>query len=158
MCKYLISKLKEPVNPKINTVNMQTANIAKTVLRLLIFCIPAFTIAQEAGKHRVVVLSDIEADPDDAQSLVRFLLYSNQWDVEGLIATTSIHQKTRVAPESIDKILLAYNKVQPNLLKHEKGYLTYEQLKPTVKKGLPGCLYNFDCQQQKIPSHLHWSR
>ena len=116
---------------------MQTANIAKTVLFLLIFCFPAITLAQVAGKHRVVVLTDIEADPDDAQSLVRFLLYSNQWDVEGLIATTSIHQKTRVAPESIDKILLAYNKVQPNLLKHEKGYLTYEQLKPTVKKGLP---------------------
>ena len=84
-----------------------------------------------------MVLTDIEADPDDAQSMVRFLTYSNQWDIEGLIATTSIHQKTRVAPESIDKILRAYGKVQPNLLKHEKGFLSYEQLKSKVKKGLP---------------------
>ncbi|MDQ3844676.1 MAG: DUF1593 domain-containing protein, partial [Bacteroidota bacterium] len=93
--------------------------------------------AQASSKLRVLVLTDIEADPDDAQSLVRFLTYANQWDIEGLIATTSIHQKGRVAPESIHKILQAYAKVQPNLLKHEKGYPAYEQLKPKVKKGLP---------------------
>ncbi len=93
--------------------------------------------AQPTHKLRVMVLTDIEADPDDAESMVRFLTYSNEWDVEGLIATTSIHQKTRVAPESIDKILRAYGKVQPNLLKHEKGYLSYDALKVKVKKGLP---------------------
>ena len=116
---------------------MQHTNIYRTIFLLLVCLIPSFSFAQLANKHRVVVLTDIEADPDDAQSLVRFLLYANQWDVEGLIATTSIHQKTRIAPESIDKILQAYNKVQPNLLKHERGYLTYEHLKPKVKKGLP---------------------
>ena len=93
--------------------------------------------AQENQKRRVIVLTDIEADPDDAESMVRFLTYANEWDIEGLIATTSIHQKTRVAPESIKKILLAYQKVQPNLLKHEKGYPSYEQLLSKVKKGLP---------------------
>jgi hypothetical protein len=93
--------------------------------------------AQPSQKLRVLVLTDIEADPDDAQSLVRFLTYANQWDTEGIIATTSIHQKTRVAPESIHKILLAYQKVQPNLIKHEDGYPTYEQLSTLVKKGLP---------------------
>lgn len=93
--------------------------------------------AQTNEKKRVVVLTDIEADPDDAQSMVRFLTYSNEWDVEGLIATTSIHQKTRVAPESIKKILSAYQKVLPNLLRHEKGYPSYEYLLSTVKQGLP---------------------
>ncbi|HET6722889.1 MAG TPA: nucleoside hydrolase-like domain-containing protein, partial [Chitinophagaceae bacterium] len=83
-----------------------------------------------------VVLTDIEADPDDTQSLIRFLLYSNQFDVEGLIATTSIHQQTRVAPESILKILDAYKKTQPNLLKHEKGFPSYDMLRAKVKKGL----------------------
>ena len=105
----------------------------------ILFCLSISTpiIFAQQQKHRVMVLTDIEADPDDAQSMVRFLMYSNQWDIEGLIATTSIHQKTRVAPESIEKILLAYGKIQPNLLKHEKGYPSYEQLKPKVKKGLP---------------------
>jgi Protein of unknown function (DUF1593) len=87
-------------------------------------------------KHRVLVLTDIEADPDDAQSLVRFLTYSNQWDVEGLIATTSIHQKDWAAVETIHGIVDAYGKVQPNLLKHEPGYPTAAFLKTKIKKGL----------------------
>ena len=103
---------------------------------ITIFPLPQLLFAQRPQKLRVMVLTDIEADPDDAQSLVRFLTYANQWDIEGLIATTSIHQKTRVAPESIDKILRAYGKVRPNLLKHEKGYPSYKQLKPKVKNGL----------------------
>src|SRR5690349_18223093 len=104
------------------------------IILLLLFFVPGVD-AQES-KKRVLVLTDIEADPDDSQSLVRFLLYTNQWDVEGLIATTSIHQKTRVAPESIHKILDAYNKVQPNLSKHEPGFLLAADLKLKVKKGL----------------------
>lgn len=113
----------------------------------IIFCIVLCQLvqtsfAQQLKKPRVIVLTDIEADPDDSQSMVRFLTYANQWDVEGLIAVTSIHQKTRVAPQSIEKILLAYAKVQPNLLLHEKGYPSYEQLKSKVKKGL--AVYGMD--------------
>jgi hypothetical protein len=103
---------------------------------LLFFSFSTAMMAQTIHKLRVLVLTDIEADPDDTQSMIRFLLYSNQWDVEGLIATTSIHQQTKVAPESILRVLDAYKKVQPNLLKHEKGYPSYDQLKPVVKKGM----------------------
>lgn len=117
----------------------------------LLFCfafiqLPQLLLAQQPQKLRVMVLTDIEADPDDAQSMVRFLTYANQWEIEGLIATTSIHQKTRVAPESIERILVAYGKVQPNLLKHEKGFPSYDQLKLKVKKGLP--LYGMDAVGQ----------
>ena len=45
-------------------------------------------------KPRVLVLTDVENEPDDAQSLVRFLTYANQWDIEGLVATTSVHLKS----------------------------------------------------------------
>ena len=93
--------------------------------------------AQQPAKSRVIVLTDIEADPDDAQTLIRLLLYSNQIDIEGLIATTSVHQKARVAPETIRKIINGYNKVQPNLLKHETGYPTAQTLLSIVKQGLP---------------------
>jgi hypothetical protein len=48
-------------------------------------------LSQSNDRHRVIVLTDIENEPDDAQSMVRFLLYSNHYDVEGLIATTSQH-------------------------------------------------------------------
>lgn len=109
----------------------------KSVFLAMVMLFSMRTYAQPHSKLRVLVLTDIEADPDDSQSLIRFLTYCNQWDVEGLVAVTSIHQKTRVAPETIHDILNAYKKVQPNLLKHEKGYPTYEYLNSKVKKGLP---------------------
>ena len=49
------------------------------------------------SKPRVFVLTDIENEPDDAQSLVRFLTYANHFDVEGLVATTSMHQRDKTA-------------------------------------------------------------
>jgi hypothetical protein len=104
---------------------------------MLTLILPVTASSQVNHKLRVLILTDIEADPDDSQSMIRFLTYSNQWDIEGLIATTSIHQKTRVAPETIHEILNIYKKVQPNLLKHEPGYPSYEYLNQKVKKGLP---------------------
>lgn len=98
--------------------------------------------ASNAQQRRVLVLSDIEADPDDAQTLVRLLLYANEIDIQGLIATTSVHQKARVAPESIKSIINAYGKVLPNLLKHQKGYPSVEKLNTLVKQGL--AVYGMD--------------
>ena len=89
------------------------------------------------SRQRMIVLTDIEADPDDAQTLVRLLLYSNQIDLEGLIATTSIHQRTMVAPESIHRIIDAYAKVKENLSQHEQGFPTAGELRALVKQGLP---------------------
>lgn len=93
--------------------------------------------AQSDQKHRVIILTDIEADPDDTQSMVRLLLYSNEIDIKGLIATTSVWKKTSVSPESIRKIIRAYGKVQPNLLKHEAGFPDAALLLSKVKQGLP---------------------
>lgn len=106
------------------------------VLIWVLMSLPGVLVAQTRSKARVLVLTDIEADVDDAQSLVRFLAYANEFDIEGLIATTSTHQRHRIAPETIHRLLDAYNKVQPNLLKHATGYPTAADLKKKVKKGL----------------------
>lgn len=90
-----------------------------------------------AQKHRLLVLTDIEADPDDTQTLVRLLLYANQIEIEGLVATTSVHQKSKVVPETLKSIIKAYGEVQPNLLKHEKGYPEAQELLRLVTQGLP---------------------
>jgi len=92
--------------------------------------------SQNSTKNRVIILSDIEADPDDAQSFVHLLLYANQIDIKGMIATTSCWQKSRVAPESIKKIVKAYGNIQANLNKHESGFPTENELLLTIKKGL----------------------
>src|SRR5881394_4223029 len=75
-----------------------------------------------SGKSRLLVLTDIEADPDDTQSLVRLLLYANEIDLEGLVATTSIHMQSEIHPDSIRAVVNAYDRVRANLLKHAPGY------------------------------------
>lgn len=92
---------------------------------------------QSNNKNRVIILTDIEADPDDTQSIVRLLLYSNEIDIKGIVATTSCWMKTTVNPESVVKLINAYAKVQPNLLKHKPGYPEAGYLLSLVKQGIP---------------------
>ncbi len=94
---------------------------------------PSAAVAAE--KPRVFVLTDIENEPDDAMSLVRFLVYANQFSIEGLVATTSVHQRERVAPERIREIIAAYGQVRDNLEKHARGFPTAAQLLTVVAEG-----------------------
>ncbi len=94
-------------------------------------------ISQTGAKNRVVILTDIENEPDDTQSMIRLLLYSNNLDIKGIVATTSVHLKTQVHPESIRKIIQTYGKLQANLVKHEAGFPDAETLLSKVKQGLP---------------------
>src|SRR5678809_764814 len=82
------------INTSINsqiTESMRPLKIIALPLILLTSFISITAFAQPEKKLRVLVLTDIEADPDDTQSLIRFLTYSNQWDVEGLIAVSYTH-------------------------------------------------------------------
>src|SRR5438067_2442989 len=88
-------------------------------------------------RKRMIAVTDIEADPDDSESMVRLVLYSNDNDIEGLIAVTSTFQRERVAPETIRRIVTAYGKVRPNLLLHDKAYPPVEKLLALIKKGKP---------------------
>ncbi len=106
-------------------------------LLLLLAACGAGLLAVAAEKPRVFVLTDIENEPDDAMSLVRYLVYANHFDTEGLIATTSIHQQNHVAPQKIRQIVTAYGKVRDNLELHEPGFPTGEQLLALVNEGLP---------------------
>lgn len=96
---------------------------------------PLASLGQESARSRLIVLTDIEAEPDDTQSMVRLLLYSSEMDVEGLIATTSCWKQTSVAPESIRKVIRAYGQVQPNLKKHNPGFPETGMLLSKVKQG-----------------------
>jgi hypothetical protein len=112
-------------------------------MRIIIFLFALLFIsfnsfsATPVQKHRLIVLSDIEAEVDDTESFVRLMLYSNEIDIKGLIATTSVWKKTTVAPEAIRKVIVAYGKVQANLLKHKDGFPDAESLLTLVKQGLP---------------------
>jgi hypothetical protein len=90
------------------------------------------------SRPRVFIVSDISNEPDDAESLVRYLLYSNQFQTKGLVACTSTWMKRRVCPQDMDKILRAYAKVVDNLNAHAHPdclYPTAEYLLSLVKTG-----------------------
>ena len=110
----------------------------KTLQRLLLLLLASgLPLLASADKARVFVLTDIENEPDDAMSLVRYLTYANNFETEALVATTSVHQKNHVAPQTIRRIVTAYGKVRDNLEKHEPGFPTGEQLLALVTEGFP---------------------
>lgn len=85
-------------------------------------------------KPRIVVLSDIGAgDPDDEQSFVRFLVYANEFDIEGLIGTAT--PRFGVNAGAFRKRIEAYRKVLPNLRVHADGYPDADTLLALIKDG-----------------------
>lgn len=88
-------------------------------------------------KPRVIVLTDIGNEPDDSMSMVRFLLYSNEFDVEGLIAATSTWLRDHVNRHLIEERVDAYAQVLPNLRVHATGYPEAEFLRSKIRAGNP---------------------
>ena len=98
--------------------------------------LPAFK-----AKPHVAVLTDICNEPDDAESMTRFLLYSNEFSVDALIATTSTWQKTATHAEEIHRIVDAFGTVQSSLNAHvppSRQYPTAESLHGLIRSGLGG--------------------
>jgi hypothetical protein len=87
---------------------------------------------------RLVVLTDIENEPDDTQSLVRLLLYANDIELRGLVATTSVHMRQGVHPESIRRVIGRYAQVLPSLRRHDRAYPDAARLLARVAPGQPG--------------------
>ena len=100
----------------------------------IVFSSPAYS----AEKPRVIVLTDISNEPDDEESLVRYLVYSNEFDTEALIATTSVHLRTGTREDLIRRQIDAYEKVRVNLVKHAEGYPTADELRAVTVTGQPG--------------------
>ncbi|MDR6562995.1 MULTISPECIES: DUF1593 domain-containing protein [unclassified Arcicella] len=110
-------------------------------------------------KSRTIITTDGEID--DVDSFIRMLLYANEFNIEGLVYSSSQwHYKgdgkgttftsementakrygkrtdLRWAGTSwIQELLNEYEKVQPNLLKHDKYYPTANTLRKLIKVG-----------------------
>ena len=98
-------------------------------LFLFILVYPTFA-QQQAAKTRVLVTSDGEID--DECSMVRFLLYANEFDIEGIVTSSSQYhwQGHKWAGDDwLNPYLDAYEKVYPNLLKHDKNYPTPQHIR-----------------------------
>src|SRR5436305_7485284 len=83
---------------------------------------------------RVIIETDAGGDPDDEQSLVRFLLYADEWDVEGIIANRPKARDrenlnaVRDGLGIVRRQLEAYGEVHNKLVLHDRRYPTREAL------------------------------
>ena len=115
---------------------------------LFVFLVLLAPLAARGGERlRVIVETDLGGDADDQASLVRFLLYANEWDVEGIIADRNadtfdkdpVRDHLGLAAKDGYELALAYLKaygeVFPNLSRHAKGYPTLDELR---KRTVPG--------------------
>ncbi|HUT94838.1 MAG TPA: nucleoside hydrolase-like domain-containing protein [Thermoguttaceae bacterium] len=90
-------------------------------------------------RPRLIVLTDIGGDPDDQQSMVRLMVYSNEFEIEGLIAsgTPGELKEAVTRPQLIGEIVDAYGQVRGNLAQHADGYPSAEYLQTRIKAGNP---------------------
>jgi hypothetical protein len=126
-------------------------------------CCTGNTRTSEVGKVKPRIVVTCDPELDDNNSLIRFLLYSNEYDVEGLIyASSQVHWKgdgkgTKVFEEGreyarmglgpqeswrwgedehfINDVVDAYGKVYPNLKVHDSNYPAPEYLQSIIRWG-----------------------
>ena len=90
---------------------------------------------------RYIIETDAGGDPDDEQSLVRFLLYANEWDIEGIIANRpKARDGENLNPERtglaiVRRLIKAYGQCYTNLAQHDPRYPTPEFL---LKRAVAG--------------------
>ncbi len=86
----------------------------------------------DTGKVRTIITTDGEID--DNCSLIRYLLYANEFELEGIVASSSMfHYTTKEGETFKDKaynqtVIDAYAKVYKNLSTHAPGYPPPEYL------------------------------
>ncbi len=96
----------------------------------------AATIDSQSGRTRVIVTTDAEID--DECSMVRFLLYTNEWDVEAIISTSSqyhAHDHKWAGDNWLTPYLDAYENVYQNLCKHDNRYPSPDYLRSISMLG-----------------------
>ncbi|WP_448059705.1 nucleoside hydrolase-like domain-containing protein [Cellulomonas hominis] len=95
-------------------------------------------------RPRTIITQDGEID--DMDSLVRFLYYSNEVDLEGIVYSSSRYHyrgdpEAGVAPfrwtgtEWLDEYIDEYEQIYPNLVKHAEGFPTPDHLRSIYKIG-----------------------
>ncbi|APZ92993.1 DUF1593 domain-containing protein [Fuerstiella marisgermanici] len=105
-------------------------------LAIALSALPSAALAQH--KHRVVILTDISNEPADQESLVRFLTYANEFDVEGIVATTGCWKKSDPDIAAIHRVIDAYEEVVPNLRRHSKDFPDAASLRAVTFSGVDG--------------------
>lgn len=111
------------------------------VVLLLLACFTSCNSKDAPQRHRVYILTDISSleagvgEPDDTQSLIRFLLYADLFEIEGIGATYTSHGDT-IYPGYIREIVGAYGESIDKLNQHG-NYPDTRALAGKIKSGNP---------------------
>ncbi len=112
---------------------------------LLITMVTRVAVAQEVPSRsgndhrpRIITTTDLGADPDDEQSMVRLLVCANEFDIEGLIVSTGCWKKTQSDTRMLDKLVDAYDECIENLKAHADGFPSVEYLRSISVMGQTG--------------------
>lgn len=144
---------------RLNPVFFVFASVASSIL--LSGCTAKVPEQKQDPKARVIVTCDPELD--DNNSMIRFLLFATDFDIEGIVLTSSqFHWKgdgkgttqfvpgaeydrgdVHLGPQTewrwyepfMDKLLAAYEESYPNLKVHDDRYPTPEYIKSVTKIG-----------------------
>jgi hypothetical protein len=98
-------------------------------------------VPEQVERLRLIIETDAGGDPDDEQSLVRFLLYTNEWDVEGIIANRARARDgenrnvERTGLGIVRRLVKAYGDCHPKLVLHDPRYPPPERLLAVTVPG-----------------------
>ncbi|WP_020528618.1 nucleoside hydrolase-like domain-containing protein [Flexithrix dorotheae] len=110
----------------------------KLILIFLLCYFPDVLWTQQPvpDKPRVLISTDIGGtDPDDNQSMIHLLMYTDLFDLEGLVSSPSYGDGNT---EEILKSIDLYEKDLPRLKAHQKGFASPEYLRSITKQGRHG--------------------
>lgn len=103
---------------------------------------PTTEVARQAMpltyKPRVVHTTDLGADVDDQQSMIRQLVMANDFDIEGLIVATGCWRKSQSDMALLEELLAAYGQVVSNLQVHDPDFPSVEYLRGISAMGQTG--------------------
>ncbi|WP_026966907.1 nucleoside hydrolase-like domain-containing protein [Algoriphagus terrigena] len=104
---------------------------------LIVFLLfPLFLQAQQSAKPRILISTDIGGtDPDDNQSMAHLLMYTDRFDIEGLVSSPSYGSGSTA---EIFRMIDLYEKDLPKLEKHRSGFASPTYLRSVTKQGRKG--------------------
>jgi hypothetical protein len=111
----------------------------------LLFILPVYILQNSAAanaqspvpaKPRILVSTDIGGtDPDDNQSMTHLLMYSDRFEIEGLVSSPSYGKGSK---EEILRMIALYQQDLPKLQEHQSGMASPDYLRSVTKQGKRG--------------------
>jgi len=98
--------------------------------------VPVVKTPMQTQGTRPRVIATTDGEVDDRSTMIRFLLYSCDFDVAGIVEVNSKYQKNGHSDKKwIQAQLDAYEQILPNLRKHKPDYPDASQLRSVMRVG-----------------------